>query len=97
MPLIKYHFPAIQNIKRDPFEQAVPPGGKTVMAFGGALAAPSTAYIYDALSLLSLGQELWLEQLMTYKKYPPLQDPETYNLDMIIKEVNAAHQRHRSE
>jgi arylsulfatase len=97
MPLIKFHFPAIQNIKRDPFEQAVPPGEKTVMGFGGALAAPSTAYIYDALSLLALGQELWLEELMTYKKFPPLQSAATYNLDMIIKEVQEAHMRHPAE
>jgi arylsulfatase A-like enzyme len=97
MPLIKYHFPAIQNIKRDPFEQAVPPGEKTSMGFGGALAAPSTAYVYDALSLLALGQELWMEHLLTYKEFPPLQSPESYNLDMVMRSVQEAHMGHPDE
>jgi arylsulfatase len=94
MPLIKFHFPAIQNVKRDPFEQAVPPAEKTSMGFGGALAAPSTAYIYDALSLLALGQELWLEHLLSYKEFPPLQNPESYNLDQVIREVQDAKGSH---
>src|SRR5262249_36299206 len=47
-PLTTYHFTLIQNIKRDPFEQYVIPGqGKSVMNVGGALTAPSTAYLYD--------------------------------------------------
>ena len=38
-PLIPYHFTLVQNIKRDPFEQAVGPNQKTAMGLGGALAA----------------------------------------------------------
>jgi hypothetical protein len=45
----------VQNIKRDPFEQAVGTDQKTAMSFGGALAAPSTAYLYD-WNLLPIGQ-----------------------------------------
>jgi hypothetical protein len=47
LPLTTFHFTLVQNIKRDPFEQAVGTSQKTVMSFGGALASPSTAYIYD--------------------------------------------------
>ena len=47
MPLVKYHFTLIQNIKRDPFEQAVAQNEKTSMAFGGSLGGPVTAYQYD--------------------------------------------------
>ena len=32
--------PRVQNIKRDPFEQAVGEEQKSVMSIGGALAAP---------------------------------------------------------
>ena len=39
---------------------------------GGALAAPSTAYIYD-WNLLPIGQLLWLKELKSYVDYPPLQ------------------------
>jgi arylsulfatase A-like enzyme len=83
-PLETYHWTMIQNIKRDPFEQAVGlEGQKTAFGFGGALAAPSTAYIYD-WNILPIGQLLWEKELMSYKTYPPLQAPETYNLTGIL-------------
>lgn len=89
-PLVSYHWTMIQNIKRDPFEQAAGISGqKTVMGLGGALAAPSTAYLYD-WNILPIGQMLWEKELMSYKTFPPLQAPETYNLDMILKQVQAA-------
>jgi arylsulfatase A-like enzyme len=45
-PLKTYHFPLIQNIKRDPFEQFVAPGDtKSMLYLGGSLAAPSTAFM----------------------------------------------------
>jgi len=85
-----YSWTMIDNIKRDPFEIA---GGlddpKSVMGLGGALASPSTAYLYD-WNMLPLGQLLWEKELMSYKKFPPLQAPETYNLDGILKELQAA-------
>ena len=85
-----WHFPLVQNIKRDPFEQFVSPDGtKSLLYFGGSLAAPSTAFMYDGLGIMPLGQQLWLEELESYKTFPPLQTPETYNLDQVIKEVEA--------
>jgi arylsulfatase len=88
-PLTSYHFTLVQNIKRDPFEQFVlPAGGKSAMNMGGALTAPSTAYLYD-WPMLPIGQQLWYKELMSYKEYPPLQAPETYNLDGILKQVQA--------
>ncbi|MFO0826693.1 MAG: arylsulfatase [Phycisphaerales bacterium] len=94
-PLINYHWTMIQNIKRDPFEQAVGlEGQKTAMGLGGALAAPSTAYLYD-WNILPIGQLLWEKELMSYKTFPPLQAPETYNLDGILKQIQQAN--HPSE
>jgi len=91
-PLKSYHFPLIQNIKRDPFEQFVTPDDtKSLMYFGGSLAAPSTAYMYDGLGIMPLGQVLWLQQLETYAKFPPLQSPETYNLNQVLQEVKKMH------
>ena len=58
------------------------------MGIGGALAAPATAYLYD-WNMLPIGLQLWEKHLMTYKEFPPLQAPETYNLDGILK-ANAA-------
>jgi len=30
---------------------------------------------------------LWLKELMSYKEFPALQAPETYNLDGILKQI----------
>ncbi len=84
---VSYSWTMVNNIKRDPFEIA---GGlddiKTVNAVGGALAGPVTAYIYD-WNMLPLGQVLWTKELESYKEFPPLQAPESYNLDGIIEEM----------
>ena len=89
MPLIPFHFTLVQNIKRDPFEQNVGLNQKSTMCTGGALGAPSTAYLYD-WNLLPIGQQLWEKELLSYKAFPPLQAPETYNLDGILKAVQAS-------
>jgi arylsulfatase A-like enzyme len=89
-PLINFHWTIVQNIKRDPFEQDVLLGdAKTLANVQGALGAPATAYIYD-WNMLPIGQMLWERELMSYKTYPPLQAPETYNLDGILKAIQAA-------
>ncbi|WP_457767440.1 MULTISPECIES: arylsulfatase [unclassified Cyanobium] len=100
MPLIPFHWTLVQNIKRDPFEQAVGIEQKTAMSMGGALGSPSTAYIYD-WNMLPIGQQLWLNELESYKTFPPLQSPETYNLtgiqEKIREQVNASHANHPSD
>jgi arylsulfatase A-like enzyme len=83
MPLIPFHFTLVQNIKRDPFEQAVGVDQKSALSLGGALGAPMTAFLYD-WNMLPIGQQLWEKQLATYEKFPPLQKPETYNLSGIL-------------
>jgi arylsulfatase A-like enzyme len=50
-----YDWTQMTNLKRDPFEIAVGEDTKTLLGAGGALAAPSTAYIYD-WNLLPMGQ-----------------------------------------
>jgi arylsulfatase A-like enzyme len=85
-----YSWTMVDNIKRDPFEIA---GGlddlKSTMSFGGAIASPSTAYLYD-WNVLPLGQLLWEKELETYQQFPPLQAPETYNLTGILQEMKKA-------
>jgi len=93
-PLKTYHFPLIQNIKRDPFEQFVTPDDKSLLAFGGTLAAPSTAFMYAGLGIMALGQQLWLKELESYRTYPPLQAPETYNLTQVIDQVKKMNESH---
>jgi arylsulfatase len=87
-PKITYNFTLIDNIKRDPFEQAVGPDQDTSMSIGGALAAPMTAFQYD-WNLLPLGQLLALQFLETYAEYPPLQAPSSYNLEQVMEQIEA--------
>jgi arylsulfatase A-like enzyme len=86
MPLTPFHFTLVQNIKRDPFEQAVGVEQKTAMSLGGALAAPMTAFQYD-WNMLPIGQQLWLKWFETLKEFPPLQAPESYNLSQIVEQL----------
>ena len=89
LPLIPFHFTLVQNIKRDPFEQAVGIEQKTAMGLGGALGAPATAFLYD-WNMLPIGQQLWFKELESYKTFPPLQAAETYNLSGILDQMKKA-------
>ncbi len=88
MPLIPFHWTLVQNIKRDPFEQAVGIQQKSAMSLGGALAAPMTAYQYD-WNMLPIGQQLWLEWFETLKAFPPMQAPASYNLTQVLDAIKA--------
>ncbi len=87
LPLVNYHWTQVDNIKRDPFEQAMGFGtAKTGAGLGGQLGSPCCAYLYD-WNLLPIGQLLWEKELYSYKEFPPLQAPETYNLDGILQKM----------
>ncbi|WP_145089999.1 arylsulfatase [Rosistilla carotiformis] len=83
-----YHWTQLANIKRDPFEISVGADTKSLMSYAGALAAPSTAYVYD-WNLLPIGQLLWEKELMSYKNFPPLQMAASYNLDQILESLKS--------
>ena len=83
------HWTLVDNIKRDPFETAVGETEKTFQGMGGALGGPLTAYEYD-WNILPLGQQLWLQELETYNQFPPLQNPESYNLSQVTQQLKAS-------
>src|SRR6187399_2968719 len=90
VPGVQTQFAAgMVNLKRDPFETGMGDEKKAAFWFSGALAAPATAYIYD-WNLLPIGQALWLAELETYKAFPPLQDPASYNLDQVMEQLKKA-------
>jgi arylsulfatase len=88
LPLIPFHFTLVQNIKRDPFEKAVGSQQDSALSIGGALASPSTAFMYD-WNLLPIGQQLWLRWFETLKAFPPLQKPASYNLSQVMEQMKA--------
>jgi arylsulfatase A-like enzyme len=91
-----YGWAQVQNIKRDPFEQAVGEEQKSVLSVGGALASPSTAYLYN-WNMLPTGQQLWLKELSSYIDFPPMQDPESYNLTQVLDQVKKMGNRNPSQ
>ena len=91
-----FHWTQLQNILRDPFETTVGAEGKSITGYGGNLAAPSTAYLYN-WNMLPIGQLLWLKELESYVAFPPMQDPATYNLTQVLEQVKKRAGRHPSE
>ena len=88
LPLIPFHFTLVDNIKRDPFEQAVGVSQKTAAGTQGALGAPATAFVYD-WNMLPIGQQLWLDWFETLKEFPPMQAPESYNLTQVMDQIKS--------
>lgn len=88
LPLVPFHFTLVQNIKRDPFEQAVGLSQKSAMSVGGAIGAPATAFQYD-WNMLPIGQQLWLKWFETLQAFPPLQAPASYNLTQVMEQIKA--------
>jgi arylsulfatase A-like enzyme len=87
-----YHWTQIANIKRDPFEYTVGADQKSLLGLGGALASPSTAYLYN-WNILPIGQLLWMKELESYKEFPPMQDPASYNLDQVLAQLKKTSNR----
>jgi arylsulfatase len=84
--VMPYHWTQVVNIKRDPFETSIGSQQKTLFGMGGAIASPSTAYVYD-WNILPIGQQLWLRELESYRDFPAMQDPASYNLEQVIQQV----------
>ena len=84
--VVPYHWTQVVNVKRDPFEISVGQQIKTLTGQGGAIASPSTAYVYD-WNMLPIGQALWLKELESYIPFPPLQDPASYKLTQVMQQV----------
>ncbi|MCG7393201.1 arylsulfatase [Microvirga sp. ACRRW] len=90
VPGVQTQFAAgMVNLKRDPFETAMGEWKKANFWMAGALAAPATAWVYD-WNLLPIGQALWLRELESYREFPPLQDPASYNLDQVMEQLKNA-------
>ena len=88
VPGVQTQFMAsIVNLKRDPFETMAGEWNKAApFAYAGALAGPVTAWVYN-WNILPIGQQLWLKELESYKEFPPLQDPASWNLDQVTEQI----------
>src|SRR6476659_8888979 len=91
-----FHWPLVNNIKRDPFEGSVGFQPSTLLGQGGALTGPFTAYIYD-WNIIPIGQALWLQELESYGPYPALQSPASYSLAQVLVQVKEQFARTRAQ
>ena len=83
-----YNWTMVQNIKRDPFEQAVGPDQQSSLSMGGGLGTASSAYLYD-WNLLPIGQHIALKFLETFEEFPPMQAPPPFNLAQVMAQIDA--------
>ena len=90
-----FHWPLVNNIRRDPFEGSVGFQPSTLLGQGGAIGAPMTAYIYD-WNIIPVGQALWLQELESYGPFPALQSPASYSLAQVLTEVKQQMARTRA-
>ena len=74
----QYQARSVRDIRRRADQDADRHGRRTC--------SPSTAYVYD-WNMLPIGQALWLKELETYVKFPPMQDPASYNLEQVVQQV----------
>ncbi len=89
-----YHWTQIANIKRDPFEQTVGADAKSLLGLC-RLDRLAKHGLSLRLEYPATRPAAWEKELMSYKQFPPMQAPETYNLDGILKAMQAA--GHQSE
>jgi len=91
-PLIPLHWTLVQNIKRDPFEQAVGVQQKATMSFRKRIGCSGNC-VSIRLEHVAVGQQLRLEWFETLKAFPPMQPSAGYQphagLDRI--KSNAGH------
>ena len=71
--------------------------GATPHDYPGRLGSPGLAPVIDFAGAVSPDLMLREKELMSYKGFPPLQAPETYNLDGILKKIQESNASHPSE
>ena len=87
MPLVNYHWTLVGNVKRDPFEQTSASGKPSQPRHGRTIGRPNAAAICTTGTCCRSASCLWEKELYSYKEFPPLQAPETYNLNGILAEM----------
>jgi len=79
--------PTMVNIRQDPFERTPSNGGQNLNDLGGGYM--NDFYAREFWRFVSV-QEEGKKLALTANDYPPMQDPASFNLDAVRKEVEAA-------
>jgi arylsulfatase len=79
--------PTMVNIRQDPFERTPSIGGQTLNDLGGGYMNDFFAREFWRFVLV---QQYVAKLAMTAVDYPPMQDPASFNLDAVKKQIDAA-------
>ena len=90
-PKLYADMPAIVNLRQDPFERFTAINGETLLT-----GAPGYMMDFFAREFwrFVLVQDRVAELAKTAIDYPPMQDPASFNLDAVKKQIDAAIKEH---
>jgi arylsulfatase len=86
-PKVTTDMPTMVNIRQDPFERTPSIGGQTLNDLGGGYM--NDFYAREFWRFVSV-QEQVKKLALTAIDYPPMQDPASFNLDAVKKEIDEA-------
>ncbi|WP_221938756.1 arylsulfatase [Mycobacterium sp. KBS0706] len=86
-PKVTTDMPTMVNIRQDPFERTPSISGQTLNDLGGGYM--NDFYAREFWRFVSV-QEVVKNLALTAIDYPPMQDPASFNLDAVKKQVDAA-------
>ncbi len=86
-PKVTTDMPTMVNIRQDPFERTPSTGGQSLNDLGGGYM--NDFYAREFWRFVSV-QEAVKKLALTAIDYPPMQDPASFNLDAVKKQVDAA-------
>jgi arylsulfatase A-like enzyme len=93
-PKVTTDMPLIYNIRQDPFERTPSINGETLNDLGGGYMNDFYAREFWRFVLV---QKTVAELAKTAIDYPPMQDPASFNLDEVKKQVEAVIKAHQGE
>ena len=88
VPGVQTQFAAgVVNLKRDPFETGIGEWKKANFWVRGRARCAGRRLRYTTGTCCRSARRLWLKELETYVKYPPMQEPASYNLEQVMDEI----------
>jgi arylsulfatase len=93
-PKVTTDMPSIINIRQDPFERTPSTGGQSLNDMGGGYM--NDFYAREFWRFVFVQQRV-AELAKTAIDFPPMQDPASFNLDTVKKQIEAAIKNHQGQ
>ena len=93
-PKVTTDMPSVVNIRQDPFERTPSTGGQSLNDSGGGYI--NDFYAREFWRFVMVQQEV-MNLAKTAIDYPPMQDPASFNLDAVKKQIEAVIKAHEGQ